>query len=100
LPIHPPLGNFQVNSKYGADLEGITRTLIDSLRSSLKSFKLEYKQDADNNLHRQMRATFQQVLGESMGKRDADMSPIGGATSGASGVAMQGSPSAATRAGG
>jgi hypothetical protein len=56
--------------------------------------------NSDNNLHRQMRATIQQVLGESMGKRDADMSPIGGATSGASGVAMQGSPSAATRAGG
>jgi hypothetical protein len=47
-----------------------------------------------------MRATVQQVLGESMGKRDADMSPIGGATSGASGVAMQGSPSASTRVGG
>jgi hypothetical protein len=32
-----------INSKYGADLEGIMRTLTDGLCSSLESFKLDYK---------------------------------------------------------
>jgi hypothetical protein len=52
-----------VNSKYDTDLEGITRTLTDRLRSLLESFKLDYKQDVDNNLHRQVRSMVQQVLG-------------------------------------
>jgi hypothetical protein len=86
-----------INSKYGADLEGITRMLTDSLCSSLETFKLEYKQDFDNSLHRQMRATVQQILGEGMGKRSVDASPTSRATPGAGGVAMQGSPPATAR---
>jgi hypothetical protein len=32
-----------VNSKYGADLEGITRTIMDSVWGSLESLRLEFK---------------------------------------------------------
>jgi hypothetical protein len=86
-----------INSKYDANLEGFTRTLTDSLRSSLESFKFDYKQDVYNNLHKQVRSMVQQVLGEGRGKRDTDTSPAGNTNSGASGVATQGSPSTASR---
>jgi hypothetical protein len=33
-----------VNSKYGADLEGITCTLTDSVKGSVESLRLEFKQ--------------------------------------------------------
>jgi hypothetical protein len=36
-----------VNSKYGADMEGITHTLTDSVRRSVESLKLEFKQESE-----------------------------------------------------
>jgi hypothetical protein len=59
------------NNKYDTDLAGITRTLTNDLRSSLES-ELGYKQDVNNNLHRQVRSMVQQVLGESREKRDTN----------------------------
>jgi hypothetical protein len=66
-----------VNSKYGADLEGITRTLMNNLHSSVESLRVECKQDSENALARQARATVQQVLGESRGKREVKMPGVG-----------------------
>jgi hypothetical protein len=86
-----------VNSKYGTDLEGITHTLTYSLQSSLESFKHEYKQDSDNNLHRQIRAAIHQVLGESRGKRDADTAPMVVASQSPNAMTMLGSPTTTTR---
>jgi hypothetical protein len=56
-----------VNSKYGADLEGITRTIMDGMRGTIESLCQEFKQERDN-LPRQIRATVQQVLGEARDK--------------------------------
>jgi hypothetical protein len=36
-----------VSSKYGADLEVITRTLTDSVRGSVESLRLEFKQESE-----------------------------------------------------
>jgi hypothetical protein len=55
--------NVSVNSKYGADLEGITWALIDGL---------EFKQESEK-LPKQIRAMVQQVFGESKGKRDVEV---------------------------
>jgi hypothetical protein len=37
-----------VNSNYGADLEGITHTLMDSGKGSVESLRLEFKQESKN----------------------------------------------------
>jgi hypothetical protein len=79
-----------INSKYGADLEGIMRTLTDGLCSSLESFKLDYKQDVGNNLRRQVRSMVQQVLEESRGKCDTDTIPTINPNLGAMGMGTQG----------
>jgi hypothetical protein len=60
-----------VSSKYGTDLEAITRTLFESVRGSVESLKLEFKQES-KKLPRQVRATVQQVLGESRDKQGLD----------------------------
>jgi hypothetical protein len=66
--------NVSVNSKYGADLEGITHTLTDSVHGSVESLRLEFKPE---NLPRQVRAMVQQVLGEAREKREAESPGIG-----------------------
>jgi hypothetical protein len=38
-----------VNNKYGTDLEGITRTLTDSVKGSVESLRLEFKQESEKN---------------------------------------------------
>jgi hypothetical protein len=63
--------NVSVNSKYGADLEGITHTLMDSVRGSVEYLRLEFKQESEK-LPRQIRAMVQWVLGETRGKHDVD----------------------------
>jgi hypothetical protein len=35
--------DISVNNKYGADLEGITCTIMDSVRGSLESLRVEFK---------------------------------------------------------
>jgi hypothetical protein len=60
-----------VNSKYGADLEGITRTIMDSVRGPLESLRLEFKRESEC-LPRQVRAVVQQVLGEAREKHDSE----------------------------
>jgi hypothetical protein len=47
-----------VNSKYGADLEGIMHTIMDSMRGAVESHRHKFKQERDN-LPRQVRATVQ-----------------------------------------
>jgi hypothetical protein len=37
--------DMSVNSKYGADLEGITRTITDSMRGAIESLREEFKQE-------------------------------------------------------
>jgi hypothetical protein len=88
-----------VNRKCSADLEGITCTLTDGLHNSLESFKLDCKQDVDNNLHRQVRSMVQQILREGRGKRDTDMTPIMTPDLGAMGMGTQGSPYKEVRTG-
>jgi hypothetical protein len=65
--------NVSVSSKYGADLQGMTCTLMDSLHGSVESFKAECKQDSENALSRQVRATIQPVLGEVRDTHDTDV---------------------------
>jgi hypothetical protein len=60
-----------VNSKYGADLEGITHTIMDNVRGTLESLRLGFREESES-LPRQVRAMVQQVLGEAKGKRDAE----------------------------
>jgi hypothetical protein len=38
--------NVYINSKYGADLEGITRTLTHSTKGLVESLMLEFKQES------------------------------------------------------
>jgi hypothetical protein len=47
-----------VNSMYGADLEGIMCTIMDSMRGAVESHRHKFKQERDN-LPRQVRATVQ-----------------------------------------
>jgi hypothetical protein len=58
-----------VSSKYRADLEVIAQTSTDSMRGSIESLRLEFKQDSEN-LPGQVRAMVQQVLGEVRDKRE------------------------------
>jgi hypothetical protein len=60
-----------VNSKYGADLEVITRTLTESVWGSVKSLRLEFKNEYEK-MPRQIRSMVQQVLGEARDKRDSE----------------------------
>jgi hypothetical protein len=50
-----------INSKYGADLEGITHTLTDSLHDSVESLKLEFKQESERIKFNFCRSCFQQT---------------------------------------
>jgi uncharacterized protein YicC (UPF0701 family) len=74
-----------VSSKYGADLEAITRMLTDSVKGSVESLRLEFKQEA-KKMPRQVRSMVQQVLGEVRDKREfespssSSVSPNLGAT--------------------
>jgi hypothetical protein len=61
-----------VNSKYGADLEGITRTLTNSMRGSLDSLRAEFRQESER-LPRQLRAMVQQVVREAREKREMEL---------------------------
>jgi hypothetical protein len=63
--------NVSVNSKYGADLEGITHTIMDKVRDSLELVRLESKRES-KGLPRQIRAVVQQVLGEARDKHDTE----------------------------
>jgi uncharacterized alkaline shock family protein YloU len=47
-----------VNNKYGADLEGITHTLTDSVKRSVESLRLEFKEESEK-MPRQIRAMVQ-----------------------------------------
>jgi hypothetical protein len=58
-----------VSSKYGADLEVITRSLTDSVKGSVESLRLEFKQES-KKVPRKVRAMVQQVLGEARDKRE------------------------------
>jgi hypothetical protein len=60
-----------VNSKYGADLEGITCTLADSVCRSVESLSLEFKQES-KKMPRQIRSMVQQILGEARDKWDTE----------------------------
>jgi hypothetical protein len=75
-----------INSKYGADLEGITRTLTDSVKGSVESLRLEFNQESEK-MPRQIRAMVQQVLDESREKRHTEGPDVSAATMGASSVA-------------
>jgi hypothetical protein len=70
-----------VSSKYGADLECITRTLTDSVRGSVESLRLEFKQESER-LPWQIRAMVEQVLGETRGKHDVEVIEVSGASVG------------------
>jgi hypothetical protein len=72
-----------VNSKYGVDLEGVTRALTESVKGSVESLRLELKQES-KKMPRQIRAMVQQVLGESKGKRDIEGPDVNMSTMGAS----------------
>jgi hypothetical protein len=61
------LVNVSVNSKYRADLHGVTHTLMDSVKGSVESLRLEFKRESEKMLW-QIRSMVQQVLGESRGK--------------------------------
>jgi hypothetical protein len=71
-----------VNSKYGANLEGVTRTLMDSVKGSVESLRLEFKQESKKMLQ-QIRAMVHQVLGESSEKCTMDGSEVNAAAMGA-----------------
>jgi hypothetical protein len=68
-----------VNSKYGADLEGITCTLADSVCRSVESLSLEFKQES-KKMPRQIRSMVQQILGEARDKWDTESSGASAAT--------------------
>jgi hypothetical protein len=72
LEVHVHMIDVLVNNKYEADLEGITRTLKDSVCGSVESLRLEFKQESEN-LTTQVRALIQQLLGEAKGKRDTEV---------------------------
>jgi hypothetical protein len=44
--------DISVSSKYGADLEAISRTLTDSVRGSVESLRIEFKQESEKCLSR------------------------------------------------
>jgi hypothetical protein len=72
-----------VNSKYGADLEAVTRALTESVKGSVESLRLELKQEYEK-MPRQIRAMVQQVLGESRGKCDTEGPDVNTTTMGTS----------------
>jgi hypothetical protein len=100
LEEHVHMIDVSVNIKYEANMEGMMHMLTDSIHGSLESFKLDYKQDIYNNLHRQVRSMVQQVLGEGRAKRDTDTTPMGNISLEIDGAASQGSPSTTIRTGG
>jgi hypothetical protein len=78
-----------VDSKYGADLEGITRTLIASVRGSAESPRLGFKQES-KKMPRQITTMVQPVFGESRGKHDTEGPIVNTATMGASSATTPG----------
>jgi uncharacterized alkaline shock family protein YloU len=66
IPVNSPftleelvhLIDVSVNNKYGADLEGITHTLTDSVKRSVESLRLEFKEESEK-MPRQIRAMVQ-----------------------------------------
>jgi hypothetical protein len=66
IPVNSPftleelvhLIDVSVNNKDGADLEGITCTLTDSVKRSVESLRLEFKEESEKML-RQIRAMVQ-----------------------------------------
>jgi hypothetical protein len=79
-----------VSSKYGANLEGMTQTLMDSLHGSFESFKTDSKRDTEEKLARQVRSVVQQVMGEIKGKGDVETTGIGANTSSSNAAAPAG----------
>lgn len=74
LPIRTPeeVAHFvdvSIPSKYGSDLDRLTRVLGEDMRNTLGSFK----QDLDNSLPRQIRLVALEVYGEAQNKRAAAM---------------------------
>jgi hypothetical protein len=80
-----------VNSKYGADLEGITCTLTNSVRRSVESLKLEFKQESEK-MPRQVRAIVQQDLDEARDKQEMGASSVANAGLGPNTMPTQGMP--------
>jgi hypothetical protein len=78
-------------SKYGADMEGITPALTDSVHGSVESLKLEFKQESEK-MPRQVRAIVQQVLDESRDKREMGSTSTGNIVHGPDVMATLGSP--------
>jgi uncharacterized alkaline shock family protein YloU len=66
IPVNSPftleelvhLIDVSVNNKYGADLEGITHTLTDSVKRSVESLRLEFKEESEK-MAQQIRAMVQ-----------------------------------------
>jgi hypothetical protein len=80
-----------VNSNHGVDLEGMTRTLRDSMQGSVESLRQEFKQEHENLL-RQIRTTAQQVLGEAREKQGTDSPDTSAAVIDLSTGSTQGAP--------
>jgi hypothetical protein len=78
-----------INSKYVADLEGITCTLTNSVRGSVESLKLEFKQELER-MSCQVRAMVQQVLDEARDKREVGSSSAGNVIHSLDAMATQG----------
>jgi len=61
--------NVSVASKYGAQMENLTRTMNDSLFSKFDEFRLQFNQDIVNSLPRQFRSAVLQVRDEHLEKQ-------------------------------
>jgi hypothetical protein len=61
-----------VNRKYGANLEGITGTIINSMQGVVESLRQDFKQEHES-VSWYIRATVQQVLDDVRDKRGLDM---------------------------
>ena len=57
-----------VASKYGAQMENLTRTMNDSLFGKFDEFRLQFDQDIVNSLPRQVRSAVLQVRDEHLKK--------------------------------
>jgi hypothetical protein len=80
-----------VSSKYVVNLEPITWTLTNSVRGSVESLRLEFKQESEK-LPRQVRAIVQQGLGEAGGKREFESPGASSAVPNLSATTTQGMP--------
>jgi hypothetical protein len=97
IPVNSPftleelvhLIDVSVNSKYGANLEGITCTLTDSVKGSVESLRLEFDQESEK-MPRRIRAMVQQVLDESREKHHTEGPHVSAAAMGTSSVTTPG----------